>query len=481
MTSVIEEIPKSTVSQAHPVTRLMANMLSRRNNLDFQISCQTERLDASVLWKAQDQMERIDDLMERLLEAPTLDNSSILQHSAGYDRDRYLEIKRQFRDEFGEKVGEHMDAVFGDKRIRRTRKKERDPILDKLLSNLQNQRAAQRQQEWFTRATIAGQYFEQRGWFMLQETLTVRDEHLYKVFFGDDASKIWAQHIQKVGRAVRAAYYGGFSKVPKRGVPLKDYHQYIAVAEEGDLRGRPHIHILHFMRVLPQGCADPNAGRVVADEENIAQLSAFWRYGNSFVQPFRLHVRDAFGRLGWRWPVKIVGDRMVPQEFASVSRGAGYVAKYIVKSYNQRTLKWRIKATQQLGTQEIRQALSRLPVKHLRPLTQMPVRGLTLRQVKVPGNLVKVAAQKELLRRYLSKSRRAQRMILAFPALNCRLSLVRQFMNLMQRKSIHNWPSIGSTVTVRSCATAGFELQKYFDKMSQDYFESAFYAAGPTC
>lgn len=233
-------------------------------------------------------------------------------------------------------------------------------------------------------------YRHAQGWYMLFNTLTVDRHHYLKVF--SKTSNAFRDYIDKVDNAVAAAAYGSV-----RNAKGKDFHSYFAVVEEGTLNGRLHIHVLHFMRQLPEGCRDPNYGRRAPDHWEISRFKRWWYQGYSSPKTVRVSPLDAWGKAGYRWPLD--PKTREPFKTGSAQRVAGYVGKYVMKSYasNKRSdYLWRVRKSQQLGQQLLSMLTRHLPKDALLAMAGDTATRYKLGSRTIPNRLLRIASLRRL-------------------------------------------------------------------------------------
>lgn len=237
-----------------------------------------------------------------------------------------------------------------------------------------------------------------QGWYMLFNTLTVDRHHYMEVF--NENSTAFRRYIDHVDRAVAIATHGSV-----RAAKGRDYHSYFAVVEEGSLNGRLHIHVLHFMQKLPEGCRDPNYGRRSPDHWEISRFKRWWYQGFSSPKTVRVSPLDAWGKAGYRWPL----DPKTHQPFktGSAQRVAGYVGKYVLKSYvatKRSEYLWRVRKSQQLGRQLLSMLTRHLPREALLAMAGDTATRYRINQRTIPNRLLRIAALRSLQDRLSSVS-----------------------------------------------------------------------------
>ena len=72
----------------------------------------------------------------------------------------------------------------------------------------------------------------------------------------------------------------------------------------------------------------------------------YWKFGFSKPIACRFGDDDAYGRLHWRWPVKMVDNSLVPLEKKPPEAIAKYMIKYLQKSEHNEGDYWRCRMSQ---------------------------------------------------------------------------------------------------------------------------------------
>lgn len=233
-----------------------------------------------------------------------------------------------------------------------------------------------------------------QGWYVVFNTLTVRPGAYYQVF--NKHSKEFKNYVRNYQREIDEAEYG--TRNAPRGTECN--HVYFACVEEGGEGGRLHIHVLHLSRALPRGSNDPNRGRSQPTHRELWRLKRLWTHGNSTPIAARFSPKDAYGKIGWRWPIdKATGDAKV---ITSPLQLANYMSKYINKGYTsckRAKLLWRVRKSQSLGKAILDELTSPLSKEALLLLATDETMKIKLNHQRIPPNLLRQAA----LRRYLNE------------------------------------------------------------------------------
>lgn len=282
---------------------------------------------------------------------------------------------------------------------------------------------------WLMKAEVA--YRTHQGWFLVFDTLTVDDDHYNEVF--DPASRVFESYIGKVRSMAAAAAFGSVRKA--KG---EDYYSYFAVVEAGGTTGRLHIHVLHFLKAVPEELTCPNIGRVVPDKRELLYFKTLWEAGFSVPIAVRYSLNDAWAKIGFRWPIdQATGKGLKANPPAAV---AGYVSKYISKSYaseERSEFKWRVRKSRALGLSPLRMVMTDLRNQTIKDL--MSYEGtLKMFGATIPPQLVRQMAMREFQDR--------QSLISLFEIakdVNSRPSLLQQWRDLIDKKSAFSLLSTG--------------------------------------
>jgi len=199
-----------------------------------------------------------------------------------------------------------------------------------------------------------------QGWFVVFNTLTVDNQNHEEVFGGENSTS-WSNYVRSLDRSVGIKLHNSWRNAVKFRKAGSEFHSYFSVVERGSKSGRLHIHCLHFLKALPQGCSDPNAGSGLPYRREIEYLKSFWSFGESHPIAVRFNNSDAYGNLYWRWPVKsekVEGSNYrkpldTPIECKPPAAVVFYVGKYLTKEYDKplqkEVSKWRTKLNRNLG------------------------------------------------------------------------------------------------------------------------------------
>lgn len=422
---VLSHIPASSVAAAHPVARLYSALVARADAVEFQVSVRSDRLSHLVRVAARRDIRVLRGLARRL----------VIKNLVSQD---VAEVRAKWK-VYG-KIGDHLDRLFGDKRLRTAVP---DALYGAFLENLRHRGAEQRRGQLLFRFNSELARRVSDGWFVVFNTLTVDADAYDRVF--ELGSTAFKDYVRRYARAT--------------GDP--DNHRYFGVVERGGARGRLHVHVVHMSRRLPRGVADPNAGAKVPSRRELDMVKPLWPHGRSAPIACRFGSRDAYGMLGWRWPQVRVGKSWCPIDVGVPARLASYMGKYLLKSYTQRTHKWRTKMTRNLGLSEIKAAMATMGIRRLIALTELiRTRGLKIQGREIPVPLIRRLAMMEILRRLIRSPGKLSRMMQQLPALRSAITLVEHWQILMRRKPIRSLPSISFTVTQRLMSLAISEFRE---------------------
>ena len=277
--------------------------------------------------------------------------------------------------------------------IRSSGPKRRPQYQRAMLRNLKNMNLETRKNEVISRIVWQFDHCITNAWYPIFVTLTVAPQHMDTVFA--KGSKAYGTYIRRVRREIAKRL--GYTKNTTQG---KDIHHAIGVVERGDETGRLHIHVLHYCRVLPVDCSDPNRGRSIPDLRELTAWRALWPYGFVSAVACRISASDIYAREGWNWPVVKNEDGTYSPYKTAGALGVGrYLGKYLGKSYENGDL-WRCRMTRNFGTMEIQQIIKKKTRKQLWKIVSQPIPKILHLGRPVNQTMIKRMAMKVLIKRY---------------------------------------------------------------------------------
>lgn len=386
-----EALRVSDLAAVDPVLKLYADVRSRRSSLQSTRRFVEDR-DLSHLakpdWKA-----ALDSYLGGLGQIEVqLDNTSFIDHT------EVAELRQMVRD-----LGSSSDMVrdvFGP-RFAAPAAEAPEPWIREYLSDLKASsiRARVSDHRWRVIEEMVDRTGS--GWFAVFNTLTVADEHYSTVF--SQGSLAWRDYVRRVDRAVGCSLYGSVRKADAAR-SIDPYHSYFAVVERGTQSGRLHVHVLHLFRGIPGSWQrDPNLGLRVPYNRQIDSMKELWPFGHSMPIAVRLSDFDAFGRLGWRWPVhRPKGNvRFVPIEAKPAVAMARYIVKYVQKSYQSEKggLQWRTRISRNFGLGRLVAMMATLSSGSLLLCATIPPAELDVSWSAMPTFRIRRTALRLLLRR----------------------------------------------------------------------------------
>jgi len=305
------------------------------------------------------------------------------------------------------------------------------------------------------RLAIEVDYRSKHGWYVIFDSLTVRDGCMSKVFPPKGVkTSIWTDYIRSVDRLFAEASYGSVRKAAKARAAGQDYYNYFAIVERGSKTRRLHIHVVHCFKTLPGSFCDPNRAAFVPYYREVDSFKDLWTYGTSTPKAVRFFARDSFGYAGWRWPVERAQGSwraMVAKPAASV---VGYVSKYMTKSQNEEVgCIWRTRVSRRLGRQPLKEAIVPIPLQHrLVILQQVKVLRLWMGPVRLPRQMLRRLLVKSLPRSiYLRLFRRA--------LLHQPINLLKLYRDLIERPRLCRIVNFGVTAITNLRL---MDVSKYF-------------------
>ena len=328
-----------------------------------------------------------------------------------------------------------------------------------------------------------------KGFYLIFNTLSVRDEEMKKVFA--KKSKPWAKYLRSVDNGIRKQLNQSREKYKR-----KHNHSYCAVVERGT-KGtqRLHIHVLHCVRVLPKGSTDPNYGRNTPDRRQISCMWKYWDSGTSTPKAVRINNGDAYAKMGWRWPVEL-DDRTkkyLPLRPSSPERAAKYMAKYVNKPDEEKMI-WRTRTSRDYGKTIPRRICRKLSTATLEVMgTPTKVcQSLHTGGVKIPERFLRIVALESYLARQKAIIRRKNRWtttkspeqwngLKKFSAEKCRPGLLERLRTQRaskDRKVPQGLKSTTNTWTPTSLHMAISELSEIHAEVSDQYMKDQPFAIG---
>jgi len=248
-----------------------------------------------------------------------------------------------------------------------------------------------------------------QGWFLIFNTLTVSPEYINDVFALN--STCWTDYVRTVDRAVALSHYPNWRQAILDRKKGNNFHTYFAVVERGSKTGHLHIHVLHFCKYLPQGSFDPNRGLPIPKNLCLDSFRQFWKFGFSKPKMVRFGQSDAFGKIGWRWPVERIGNKWLPIPIRSPLGIVIYLSKYISSSLETNNKSggwytWRTRLSRNLGIYPIQNLCKILTEKKLIQILKNPTnKKLMMFGRTINQRILKTQAYKELMIRQIPKNR----------------------------------------------------------------------------
>jgi hypothetical protein len=322
-----------------------------------------------------------------------LDKYKLITHDISAEDQ--LEYIRIYGDCNWDNRKEHLKQVFGI-----PQKDYNSLVLDKNVSHYVNQMADGQKKNCIqrikSRLTIELTEAYLKNKFVIFSSLTVNPESYEEVF--TKGSNCWRNYIRCIERY--CLQYG-------------ENFSYLAVVEQGAKTGRLHIHSIMVTDSIGDW-KDPNMGRYIADDiEGIKEPRYYWKYGHSTHYAVRFSQHDAFGKLGWIYPVEYnsIINEYLPRNHSEIGKIVGYMTKYITKSQSitkegEVTL-WKTKMNRTYGLQSLNKIIQKLPLEQLVALVvyrKFP-RPIRVYGQPIPSKLVRHLARKELQinrKRYLN-------------------------------------------------------------------------------
>ncbi len=459
----------ATVSEIAAVSRgfrLLYNVRSRRKaisrQLEYCVGSEVKELREGFKERAENAMRNLDSMEVRLDNTSLIDHGNVEIEEVGCEFNRLGSVNDQFRFIFGWKIDNKKKAAL-------------EPVILNVLEEMKKESRAGRISEIRWRCIEEVEEKTEKGWFVVFNTLTVRQEDYEKVF--KKGSTCFRDYVRDVRRYIGTEIFGSVREAD-RETKNGAIDSYLAVTERGSVHGRVHIHVLHCFRYLPaKWLRDPNLGSTCPSRREIYPLKRFWKYGFSTPIACRFNTFDAFGELGWQWPVeKKDGARgYTPIEAKPCAAVAAYLVKYLLKAYQSEKGKyqWRTKMSRSYGTGKLRLASSLVSTKQILDILQINHSWLKTNGKMIPNSLLRRSILQTLMLRLneyerwqgttsfltmsiIQKSMRATRP---------RPSIVEQMRSSMKMtKTFSSESTIQSLIPILT-ETAAFDVMQIFERV----------------
>ncbi len=247
---------------------------------------------------------------------------------------------------------------------------------------------------WDVRLQFEAFEATEKQWFIVFDTITYNPgEYSDEVMYG----KHWAQYRTTIQNSVVRRVFGSVKKFKASGDNYTDYVRYFAVPELHK-DGRTHLHILWFLKELPDVASEdcPNMFREIPNRRQINGWPPF-KYGTIAMRLAVRYTGDAFTkRLGWRWPVGKLSQRIPFNDVFAIAR---YVAKYLDKPRPEALKSCRVRTSQSLGLTRLQSYLATLSIPQLTMLIRNPQFNQIPRSmlgIRIPRSLLRVQALREI-------------------------------------------------------------------------------------
>lgn len=231
--------------------------------------------------------------------------------------------------------------------------------------------------------------------YVVFDTLTIDPKHLKTVTSPN--SKVWKNYITALRRKIGIARYGN-KTLADEAFKRNKYHSYFCVTEFGKKTNRFHFHVIHTFKYMPRAWSqDPNPYRQKPTRRLIEGFKSNWKYGHSYPIAVRHQEYDAYGNLGWRWPVK----NDIPIQPTKPHVLAAYLIKYLTKGDQEKCKNqkmWRTKMTQGLGLNPLKTILPTMTTTDLKLIANSHNR-IKMRGIYLPSALIRNRMAAELMRR----------------------------------------------------------------------------------
>ena len=411
------------------------------------------RCDENFEHKYRDHMVMLKEMRTRL------DKSSLIDH-------RELGWARWWFRKLGS-LEDQVKTIFGEV-VSGDRASPTEPWIQEYLKNMAAKAAQGRISEHRFRVIEEITNRTRQGWFVIFNTLTVNAREYDKVFAV--GATAWKNYVRRVHREVGKEIYGSVRKADRES-KHDPFHTYFGVVECGNLRGRLHIHVVHCIRAMPRNWqADPNRGLRVPSRREIYAMKEFWPHGWSTPIACRFSDFDAFGKMGWKWPV-VAGGRGVPSkplEGKAPAALAHYMVKYLTKNYydERGSYQWRVRMSRNFGTQRLREAVKMVSTDALLTILRLNQQVIMIGEVKLPRRRMRLEMIREIVRRTKSCARKQDKhglnawmRLRLLMAVKAQPPIGERLQSLIQTSGKYNSPNTGLFRTRISMRTAVSEME----------------------
>ena len=203
----------------------------------------------------------------------------------------------------------------------------------------------------------------------------------------------------------------GMPKAIKNGASDRDFIQHVGVIEHGSSRHHHHMHLLIWMRGIPESwklC--PNRGIRRPEHRTLdycKPMGTYWKWskpGIGRAKYFR-HEGDQWSRLGFALPYDSNKGRVI--RIHAPEKAGLYIAKYMDK--DDKVWLHRIKATRNLGLSRLKMVLmnmhlSKIEALSWRPRTYSLSVSATTTHTCPNGLLRSLAKQETFFRKWVNRS-----------------------------------------------------------------------------
>ena len=263
-----------------------------------------------------------------------------------------------------------------------------------------------RKREFIVRNLLEVSEAYEKGWYMVFQTLTIDpkkafdqgmevEEYLFR------GRKI-ELYLKKLQNGVLLSMYPKKSlrqirkEVDKEELKVQNYFRY-SIVFEPHKNGRPHAHMLLFMKKLPVGVltVDPNKNYNEKTRRQVVGFAKYWQHGFSMPIAVRFNKTDAYSKLGWSWPTDEDGVALKANSPKAI---AFYLAKYIAKESS----KWKIRTSQLFGITPLVRRMEKMDMKELLMCLTWKKLSVTLFGTVIPRSLLRQSATRLLVKKYVT-------------------------------------------------------------------------------
>jgi hypothetical protein len=218
---------------------------------------------------------------------------------------------------------------------------------------------------------------------------------------------------------------------------------------------------------------DPNTNLSIPLEREIDDLKPFWTYGTSQPIAVRFGQHDAFGQLGWRYPVEYneALDSWQPILASLLTKVTAYMAKYLDKETRKKQKGelniWKSRMTRTLGKQTIIKTIQGLPMEQL---VSLVVYRKYPRPIKVYGEQIPTKLIRKLaVKVFIQTLQRKQKNLRVLETQKSFKNLLNSTINPTCPSSIQNFMNTLTTLSNSTDIYKELDMENHYYNFTQAF------------